>query len=220
MAHFNDLRTRQYDAPTDLVWRGRFVHNWFSNFDAVGAPVTYRGRTTRRLELAFVAAKNPGQVVKLADGREAPFIDLVFAQTTPGGAKQLGAPKHRGGVVDLRPDWDEVSVAAMDFFLRQRWQPGAEGASRLAALPSPIVEWNNWRDDRWGAVLGSHRGRNALGLLLDVIAGEIRAGRVAPGADEAHWRERQEELVAALNAYEPTPAARHEPPQQRQMTLF
>lgn len=225
MANFAQLHVREYPDPGTLTWRGRFVHNWFSNFDAVGAPVDYRGFRTTRLELPFVAAKNPDQVVATADGSgSTTFVERVFSAPTPGDAKRLG---QRNGIVDLREDWDEVNIAAMDFFLRQRWRADHRDSLRLASLPAPIVEWNNWGDDRWGATVRNRRGRNALGLLLDAICVEIRAGDVRPGADERFWAERQVELVEALNAMSPEtvlgrgPApARPEPPPPSQMSLF
>lgn len=204
MANFAQLHMRAYPDPGALVWRGSFIHNWFSNFDAVGAPVEYRGFRTPRLELAFVAAKNPDQIVPHAAGRgTTTFIERIFSASTPGEAKRLGARKERGGIVDLRDDWDDVNIAAMDCFLRQRWQPDHADSRQLAAMQAPIVEWNNWRDNRWGATHRDRRGQNALGLLLDTLVPEILSGHVAPGADEAHWHERQSELVATLNAMSP-----------------
>ena len=206
MAHFTDLHMREYKelSGSVLATRNRYVHNWFSNFDPVGLPVKYRGHVTPLLELAFVAAKNPDARVPDPDDREGimtiPFHDRVFGCSTPGQAKRMGSSRNRGGLVELRPDWDRVNVAAMDFFLRQRWQPGTRDAARLAELPKPIVEVNNWGDNRWGATTGDWKGRNALGLLLDVVAEEIKAGHVSPGADEDHWEARQVFLVAELNA--------------------
>lgn len=203
MADFTDLALRQYALSGPLAYRGRFVHNWFSNFDACGQPVSYRGHQSPRLEIPFVAAKNPDAMVVAPCGGEMPFITRVFACASPSEAKRLGAPRKRGGIIDPRPDWDGVNIAAMDLFLRQRWQPGTRDAHRLAGMTGPIVEWNNWRDDRWGVTIGNCRGRNALGLLLDKIADEIRTGYVAPGAEEPFWAERQEELIVALNAMRP-----------------
>lgn len=228
MANFAQLHVREYPDPGPLTWRGRFVHNWFSNFDPVGAPVDYRGFRSSRLELAFVAAKNPDQLVPTADGRgSTTFVERVFSVAMPGEAKRLGQRRERGGIVDLREDWDEVNLAAMDFFLRQRWEPSHPDSKRLASLPAPLVEWNNWGDDRWGATLRNRCGRNALGLLLDTLCEEILSGDVRPGADERFWSERQSELVEALNARSPEtvrggiPAtSKSEPPAASQMSLF
>jgi predicted NAD-dependent protein-ADP-ribosyltransferase YbiA (DUF1768 family) len=182
MANFSDLTIRTY-KPQPLIYKGRFVKNWFSNFERDGHPITYRGHTTDCLEVAFVASKNPTPE----------FIDLVF-KAGPGEAKRLGRNTQ------LRADWDEVNIAAMDFFLRQKWQPGTNIANRLMETEQPIVEFSNWGDDRWGCTLGKHEGRNALGLLLEIIKAELLNGTLQPGAEEANWATRQDELVAIMNS--------------------
>lgn len=219
MATFNDLRIREYPEPENLAYRGRFIHNWFSNFDKVGHPVEYRGQTTMILELAFVAAKNPDAIVKSENGRfYQPFIERVFSVSRPGEAKKLGSSRQRGGIIDLRPDWDEVNVAAMDYFLRQRWQPGTEAFDRLMNVDGPIVEWNNWGDNRWGVTNRSLKVRNALGILLDGIrADAIELGEVPPGAEEENWGNYQDDLIARLNDI-PTFAGENSP--EKQLGLF
>lgn len=201
MATIKDLHIRHYEEQ-DVAWRGRYVHNWFSNFDKVGFPVTYRGNTTSVLEVAYVAAKNPDIMVDSPRGGMMKFIDRVFAARSPSEAKKLGNPKYRGGIIDPRPGWDNVSLAAMDYFLRQRWQPGTEDAKRLMAWPVPVVEANNWGDRRFGVTLEEWTGHNALGLLLTVIQEDLKSGAVPAGAEEADWPAHQNELVRRLNEME------------------
>ena len=185
MPGFSSLHVRKY-TPYPLEYKGPYVRNWFSNFELDGHPITYRGRTTNCLEVAFVAAKNP-------DNTE--FLQAVFT-SGPGRAKGLGRN------TSLRADWDNVCIAAMDYFLRQKWQPGTPVAYRLENSFYPLCEINGWKDRRWGCVLPSWEGHNALGLLLDIIKGELRTGTLLPGADEEHWEERQNELTEIMNSME------------------
>jgi hypothetical protein len=146
---FSTLRIRTYAAPEPqrLSWAGKWVKNWFSNFDPGGHPVLYRGRRFDRLEGAFVAAKNPDALVDPPNARAgAPkirFIDRVATEKDPGKVKRLGAPMKRGGLITPVENWDEICLAAMDAFLRQKWQPETPAFDRLIREPRPIVEWNN-----------------------------------------------------------------------------
>jgi hypothetical protein len=221
MAHFNELLPRRYPAPPELAYRGRSVHNAdISNFDPLGHPVVYRGHRSLILEKAYTAAKNPDALVPRADGSGlVAFIDRIYSEPRAADVKRLGAPPYRGGLVQPRDDWNHVNIAAMDFFLRQRWQPGTADAAALAKRPRPIVEWVNWTDTRWGVRTDTCRGRNALGLLLDVIADELLDGLVLPGAGEADWRLRQEELIGLLNSRQAGFADGARAP-ARQMSLF
>jgi hypothetical protein len=217
-----DLHLRRYD-PQPVSYRGRFVNNWWSNFAAVGEPVVYRGQSTRILEYAYVAAKNPDAIVSDPTGPGTiRFLDRVFMERSAGAAKKIGSPRSRGGIVELKPGWDEESIAAMDAFLRQRWQPSHRDTQRLMAEPLPHVEVNNWGDNRFGVTLKDWTGRNCLGLLLDIILDEARNGHVSPGADEVDWRQWQVELVEKLNRMEHgvivTPGSTPSP--LRQLGLF
>lgn len=220
MAHFEELHVRQFGEPEGLVYKGPYIKNWWSNFEAVGAPVVYRGHSSRVLEMAFVAAKNPDAPVPSRDhpGTTVAFHERVFSSLTPGEAKRLGG---RSGLVQLREDWDQVNLAAMDCFERQRWRVGAPGLDRLMATPEILVEWNNWRDDRWGATVAGRKGRNAFGLLLACIKEEHRAGCLESGAEERFWPERQGELVERLNGMWPeTLFAKASPAKPSQMSMF
>src|SRR4029077_19847359 len=100
MARFVELHIREYAEPKGLRYRGRFVHNWFSNFDKVGHPVTYGGFRTAILETHLLASKTPAARVPAADGLgEFPFIERVFSVTSAAAAKKLGAPRSRGGII-------------------------------------------------------------------------------------------------------------------------
>jgi len=200
---FSEIRIRKYPRR-EVVYSGRYVFNWFSNFTASGFPVVYRGYTTNRLEIAYVAAKNPEAIVPTGiyppDGTTMRFIDRIFTTPAASKAKWLGKSKSRGGLVDARGDWEFVKLAAMDNFLRQRWQPGSEAFIRLLTEETPIVEFNNWGDTVWGAVVGKWSGQNAFGILLDLIVAEYReSGKVSPGAEEQYWERRQDELILTMN---------------------
>ncbi len=122
----------------------------------------------------------------------------------------------------IRKDWEEVAIAAMDSFVRQKFQPGTPELERLMAMECPPVEVNNWNDRRWGVEM-DWTGKNALGLLLSMIRWEYaRTGKVEPGAPEPEWAERQRILVPLLNRVGPaasrTPIARP-PAEQAQASL-
>jgi predicted NAD-dependent protein-ADP-ribosyltransferase YbiA (DUF1768 family) len=185
MAGFADLRRRVY-APRPLRYRGRWVDNWFSNFHPGTNPVLFSSLSFRSVEAAYVAAK---------------CLDPEFRRRVsrmgPADAKRAGRP---GNLIGLRPDWEEVCVAAMDLFLRQKFAAGTPELERLSGMGKPPVEANNWGDRRWGVGADDWRGKNALGVLLALIRDEFRrTGAVAPSAGEPDWARRQAELVPLMN---------------------
>jgi predicted NAD-dependent protein-ADP-ribosyltransferase YbiA (DUF1768 family) len=216
--HFDKLNIRDYSFARDWdenykeprIMRGSYIRNWFSNFERIGAPITYRKHVTDCLELAYVAAKNPDLFVDKRNKNNdliemVPFIDLVFEVNNPGKAKKIGRS------IELREDWDYMSIACMDQFLRQRWRPGLECTDRLIGMitryikTSSIIELNNWNDNRFGVIANKDAwvGRNALGLLLHNIAKEILdTNELSYGAPEEKWISHQTVLIDTLNNLE------------------
>jgi predicted NAD-dependent protein-ADP-ribosyltransferase YbiA (DUF1768 family) len=201
---FIDLRIRQFKATTiSAPIANNRVANWFSNMERTSRPIRIDDLEFFFVENAYVAAKTSD---KAARGI---LIDL-----SPFKAKQMGG--HFGSL-PTRTDWDEVKLAAMDFLLRQKFQIGTPELERLVA-EKEVIEWNLHGDANWGVPIDKRRGRNALGLLLMLIAQEAIADNyVAPGVPEPFWMQRQERLIPLLNAL--TMAAEAPPPAQ-QMSLF
>jgi len=186
MATFDDLHRRRYE-PRPVPWRGRYPRNWFSNFEPGSAgAVALGGLRFATVEAAYQAAK-----------RKNPAERVALAAMSASEAKRAG----RKGV--LRPDWDRVAIACMDFLIRQKFADGTPELARLASESVPPVEYTTWGDRRWG-VGEDWEGRNALGLLLSLVRDDLRRlGRVPPGAEEDRWEERQRELVARMNRVGP-----------------
>lgn len=196
MLHFNELSIRSYTLPDKFDYKGPFVRNWFSNFEDIGSTIEYHGYTTTILEKAYVACKNPTVIID-----DKSFVEHVFSIRDPGKVKFAGRPKSRGGLVDIRDDFEYTKLAAMDCFLRQRWRPELTCTGRLLGTSRPIVEWNNWHDNLWGIDIRRCTGRNALGRLLDRICIEIETtGDLKYGADESDWIKHQEILICGLNS--------------------
>lgn len=198
--HFSALESREYLVPPTVRMNGRYVDNEvLSNFSRCSTPIRYRGITTHFVEVAYVAAKAPDAIVETRQGPIA-FADHVgqLAAANPSLAKRLGRPKGRGGLINPRPDWDFVNISAMAMFLLTKFAPGTPERAQLDRMPGPLVEWNNWRDTRWGAHINGSRatGRNALGRLLTLL----REDRLPTGFAEHDWAGIQPRLITAMNA--------------------
>jgi hypothetical protein len=105
--HFNELKQRRYIVPSGLKFRGKWIWNWFSNMQA----------GTRKLRLGdvvFAAVENGYQAAKSLSQEFRQAISRVGSH----------ASKPMGRTTALRPDWEHVNIAALDFFLRQKWVPG------------------------------------------------------------------------------------------------
>jgi len=215
---FREVRSCHWPLPETFEWKGRWIRNWFSNFEWHSRPI----RLPYAEDIPILNVEAGFQGVKASDIAERRRIFRM----EPAAAKTYG----RHGIQSFREDWDYVSIAAMDMFCREKWQPGTPEAERLLKTPSPIIEFNNWGDTRWGACHRTGRGQNVVGLLITSYKVEIKkTGRLAPGAPEAHWRERQAVLVERLNRISlllvpdgsSRPAARkQEPAAPRQASFF
>lgn len=199
MKRINDVHLQTYIPPTTYKMEGKWIYNWFSNMLDIGDPVHYRGRTTRILECAFQSAKNPDYPL---GEKRTPLIDILMKDRTDGRtAKRIGSPKS--GMIELRPNWEYMNVAAMDYFLRQRW---SSTSLLMAHCPDErsiddLVEWNNWGDRRWGVPISTGTGRNVLGRLIKMIWLDRVSGSDDWGEpDEERWIERQDLLVSRINA--------------------
>lgn len=110
------------------------------------------------VEHAFQATKAAREVDRL----------FVASAATPGEAKR------RGRRIAMRPDWPRMRVAAMDFFVREKFARHSELTTQLILVPDVvIVEWNTWHDMDWGqCTCPQHigqQGSNYLGLILTQV---------------------------------------------------
>lgn len=131
----------------ELKYKGRFVDNWFSNFN--GGPVTVDYVT-------YPSVENYYQSQKTEDLR----AREIFQKCSPSTAKKLGRN------LNLRKDWDSIKTEIMFKGLLQKFKPGTKQAAALLSTgKAEIVEWNNWGDQYWGKTLDGV-GSNVLGSLL------------------------------------------------------
>jgi ribA/ribD-fused uncharacterized protein len=78
--------------------------------------------------------------------------------------------KRLGGMVTLRPDWDDVRIQVMSFFVAKKFRGDPELTARLRATGEALlVEGNTWGDTFWGVDLETGKGENHLGVILMAI---------------------------------------------------
>lgn len=109
------------------------------------------------VEHAFQAAKTLDNFDKMQ----------IAIADTPGKAKRLGRK------VVLRSDWEEVKLAVMEDYLREKFCAGSELREKLLATgDEELVEGNWWNDTFWGVCNGV--GQNNLGKLLMKLRAEYQ----------------------------------------------
>ena len=150
-------------APSIIdTFSGRY--RWLSNFWPV--PVKLEGINYPTVEHAYQAAKTTDVVLRAQ----------IAVCLRPGGAKRLGR------CLPLRPNWDELRLAAMLGLLRQKFAPGTTLAVQLVATGTAmLLEGNNWGDRFWGVDAYDGVGENHLGRLLMTIRKDLQGeGRETP----------------------------------------
>lgn len=207
MTGFSALKTRRYPLPEPglLRYKGRWIDNGvLSNMHAGRAVIRYRSVASHCVEPAYVAAKAPMTMVaaSASSQRKIPFHELISSVDALT-AKRYGRPRGRGGLVDVRPDWDEVCLAAMWSFQVMKYAAETPERQWLLDQQAPLVEWSNWGDRRWGVVPGKHcgAGRNALGIILSLLKDKIQRGAEPQPISEEAWPMFQEQLVAEMNRF-------------------
>jgi len=143
-----------------LVYKGKWVYNWFSNMEPLDTPFTFKGVTYNTVENFYQAMKLPYNRLDLR---------AEIAAMPPHKAKTAIRNKSK---YLWRDSWDkEVSLAVMRHALRIKFAPGTSWYTKLMETEGEIVEWNNWGDVFWGKTLDG-KGENHLGKILM----EIRDG--------------------------------------------
>lgn len=89
----------------------------------------------------------------------------VFVDCASNVAKQLGK------MLEVRPDWKEVSLGIMLDLNRQKYQDEELKAKLKATGDQELVEGNTWGDTFWGVCGGV--GENHLGKILMQVRKEV-----------------------------------------------
>jgi len=152
----------------------KYIDNWFSNGKRLSRPIVYQ-----RIE--FWTVENFYQAMKV-DKRDITTRRRIAALPPfgPNGAKREGRK------LQLRPDWETIKEAVMEYALRQKFRPGTPEAYQLLdTIPvgcpprqwPPIVETNNWHDNEWGNCIcprcAGIEGQDKLGKLLMDIRSDL-----------------------------------------------
>lgn len=147
--------------PTLITYKGRYVSNWFSNMHQV-------------------------RIISPDDGIEYPSVEHYFQ------AHKTSDIDKRKELISLDPyaikrwardipalpsDWND-GLSVMQAALYLKWTQ-SKWKDLLLSHPETIVEWNNWRDYKWGVPIPSSRsvgkGRNILGIMLMEIRDSMRS---------------------------------------------
>jgi len=84
--------------------------------------------------------------------------------------------KSKDTPFQIRPDWDNVKLQAMEIVLYLKFSQNISLKEKLKHLKGEIVERNCWGDTFWGTVNGV--GENHLGKLLMKIRKDIIDGKL------------------------------------------
>ena len=115
------------------------------------------------------------------DGRPYPTVEHAYQAAKTGephqrnwirDAKTPGEAKRRGRRVNIRPDWEQVKVAAMLILLRKKFNIPELREKLINTEDAKLVEGNTWGDTFWGVCNGV--GDNNLGKLLMKVRGELK----------------------------------------------
>ncbi len=146
--------------------RGRWIKNWFSNFEELDEPFRYQGMTFTTVEVFYQCMKIP---------KEERILRWRVSLMTPAAAKRFCSARRKN--FRLRSDWEDIKEKAMGRALGIKFDKGTTWYDRLKKTTGPIVEKNNWHDNIWGSCICekcSNKGRNLLGSLLMKIREENR----------------------------------------------
>lgn len=75
---------------------------------------------------------------------------LIHDAPTPGEAKRLGKSKDKGGVVTLRPNWDNIKLKIMYQLVKQKFSAEPMRTTLLNTGDAKLIEGNTWHDNFWG----------------------------------------------------------------------
>ena len=142
------------------VERFRGEHHFLSSMFELehGVVVVPEGIVVPTVEHAYQAGKFADQL-----GRNAVLL-------APDGrsAKRTTRQLIMSGQYEVRPEWDNIKLDVMRFYVTQKFARDPELAGLLVATgEEELSEGNTWGDRYWGVCPpGSGRGQNNLGRLL------------------------------------------------------
>lgn len=157
----SDFPVRKWELKPEFIqMKGKYIHNGFSNMTLVNI----RGVDDN---LTYNSVENYYQAHKVLDIT----LRQQVAQTNPYEAKRWAK------TITPHEDWNnglDIMYEALCLKWKQpNWVP------KLNSLPNEIVEWNNWRDSKWGVHISLPpihsvvEGRNILGCMLMQIRKSI-----------------------------------------------
>lgn len=133
----------------------RGAYNYLSNFYPTS--VEFDGITYRSAEAAFQAQK----CVDKKDREAFAALSAVKA-------------RHRGRLVKMRSDWEDVKLDLMERIVRAKFAQHADLAGRLISTGDvALVEGNAWHDTYWGVDVVTGKGENHLGRILMKIRSDM-----------------------------------------------
>lgn len=156
-----DFPVNKWDKPSNLVYEGHWVFNWFSNMIPCPFPLIqeFKGEV---LSFASVEHFYQGNKTLVLEERKL----FTNPSLKPGKAKRLSRS------LTIREDWELVQVQVMKEALQLKWTQ-EPFKTQLLKSEGSIIEFNNWRDKDWGVCITSLEGRNILGILLEEVREEL-----------------------------------------------
>lgn len=142
------------EPPKNLPFKGKYVSNWFSNFEQ--SPFIMSGKLYNTVE-------NYYQATKAVNKEDHERIRIATASKS----------KYLGRSVQIREGWDKLKFAVMWAGLCAKWTQSPFKERLLATGDEQIIEWNNWGDRIWGVTLDGY-GHNHLGLLLMKLREQLK----------------------------------------------
>ncbi len=138
---------------------GRWIKNWFSNYERLDYPIECEGMFFHTVEAFYQANKIP---------RENAVLRKKVSEMDPASAKRFCSFRSRNFV--LRPDWEQIKIEVMRYALNIKFGEGTYWRRRLKETEGLIIEHNNWHDNIWGDCncpkCKRQPGQNLLGRLL------------------------------------------------------
>ena len=134
----------------------RDKYDWLSNFYKV--KIVIKGVEFNSVENAYMSMKSTDvEWVKFCEEKSPVLV------------------KKKSRSIDVRSDWDDIKLKAMDHCLKQKFNQEPFRTKLINTLDENIVEGNWWGDVFWGVNLkvDPNVGENHLGRLIMEIRKEL-----------------------------------------------